>query len=252
MSALARNWPGRWVNALLDFLYPPLCLLCRRSVGDGGHLCSVCWSNIDFLDGPVCSCCGAPFEIDPGADMLCAACQARPPAYDAARSVMRYEETSKRPILALKHGDRLDLAPTFAEWLARAGRELLEMSDIIVPVPLHRRRLWARRYNQAALLAKALARRVDKAYDPLILWRTRPTPSQGEMRSAKARRRNVMGAFRVARTKAATVGGRAVLLIDDVMTTGATVEACARTLKRSGAEQVFVLTLARVVRANAV
>jgi ComF family protein len=165
---------------------------------------------------------------------------------------MRYDDASKKPVLALKRADRLDLAPGFAQWLKRVGGGLLTDSDVIVPVPLHRWRLWARRYNQAAILARALARTAGKAYAPLVLARTRPTPSQGEMRSAKARRRNVLGAFRVNPARAASVRGKAVLLVDDVMTTGATVESCARALKRAGAARVSVLTLARVVRPNTI
>ncbi|HXL99201.1 MAG TPA: ComF family protein, partial [Rhizomicrobium sp.] len=152
----------------------------------------------------------------------------------------------------LKRADRLDLVPAFARWLERAGRDLLAEADILVPVPLHRRRLWSRRFNQSALMAQRLAKLTGKPADPLVLERIRPTPSQGEMPSAKARRRNVRGAFRIAPKRADAVRGRTVLLIDDVFTTGATVSACARTLKRAGARKVLVLTLARVVRAAAV
>jgi ComF family protein len=233
-------------RALLDFAYPPLCVVCRKPVSEAHALCAACWAEIGFLDGPSCACCGLPFEIDPGSATLCAACHAEPPAFDKARSVMRYDDGSKKPILALKHGDRLDLVPAFARWLERVGRALLDEADIIVPVPLHPRRLWRRRYNQAALLAARLGRRVDKPVDPLALIRIKPTPSQGEMPSAKARRRNVRGAFKVARPDA--VRGRSVLLVDDVFTTGATIGACARALKRAGAGKVLVLTLARVVR----
>ena len=202
-----------------------------------------------FLDGPGCARCGLPFEIDPGPDTLCAACHAEPPAFDLARSVVRYDDASKKPVLALKRTDRLDLVPAFALWLARAGRELLAQSDILVPVPLHRRRLWLRRFNQSALMAQSLARLAGKPADPLLLQRIRPTPSQGEMPSAKARRRNVRGAFRVAPGRRDAVKGKIVLVVDDVFTTGATVSACARALKRAGARKVLVLTLARVVRA---
>ena len=135
-----------------------------------------------------------------------------------------------------------------ARWLERAGRDLITDADVIVPVPLHPVRLWTRRFNQSALLAQALARRARKAYEPLALKRTRSTPSQGEMPSAKARRKNVRGAFRVEANRAAAVKARKVLLIDDVLTTGATVDACARALKRAGASKVAVLTLARVAR----
>lgn len=234
-------------RALIDLVYPPLCAICRKPVSEAHALCAGCWGEIAFLDGAACACCGTPFEIDPGPDTLCAACHAEPPPFERALSVLRYDDASKKPILALKRADRHDLVPAFSRWLERAGRELLAEADILIPVPLHRRRLWQRRYNQAALLAHSLARRAAKPSDPLALIRIKPTPSQGEMPSAKARRRNVRGAFRVARPDA--VKDRTVLLVDDVFTTGATVSACARALKRAGARKVLVLTIARVVRA---
>jgi ComF family protein len=233
-------------RAVLDLVYPPLCIGCRAQVAEPGALCADCWANIRFLDGPMCAACGLPFEFDPGAGTLCAACHAHPPAFDKARAIMRYDEASRGPILALKHGDRLDLSPAFARWLDRGGRALLDEADVLVPVPLHPSRLWNRRYNQSAELARALGRLSGKPCDALALTRSRATPSQGAMRSAKARRRNMLGAFKV-RHKSA-IAGRNVLLIDDVLTTGATVDACARALKRAGAAKVLVLALARVVR----
>src|SRR5262249_23265836 len=148
---------------------------------------------------------------------------------------------------ALKHADRLDLVPGFAHWLVRVGKAALDDSDVIVPVPLHRWRLWSRRYNQSAELARRLGREFRLPADPFVLIRSRSTPSQGVMVSAKARRRNVLAAFKV--PDPARIAGRKILLVDDVVTTGATVEACARALKRAGAAKVHVLALARVVRA---
>jgi len=235
-------------RAALDLVFPPLCIACRTPVAEPGALCAACWQTIQFLDGPMCARCGLPFEIDPGGDTLCAACHARPPAYDQARAVMRYDEHSRGPILALKHGDRLDLTPGFTRWLDRGGRVLLDQADLIVPVPLHRARLWARRYNQSAELARALSRLSGKPANVSVLVRSRPTPSQGAMRSAKARRRNMLGAFKVPPGHKSAIAARNILLIDDVLTTGATVDACARALKRAGAGKVFVLALARVVR----
>jgi ComF family protein len=159
---------------------------------------------------------------------------------------MRYDEASKDAILAFKHADRLDLVPTFARWLERVGGNMLAECELIVPVPLHRLRLWTRRYNQSAELARILSRLCGKPYAPETLERVRPTPSQGEMHSAVARRRNVAGAFRV--NVKSKLEGLSVLLVDDVLTTGATADSCARALKRSGARAVFVLALARVVR----
>jgi ComF family protein len=246
MSGAIQNQLKRTARAALDLVFPPLCIACRAQVAEPGALCADCWQTIQFLDGPMCDCCGLPFEFDPGGATLCAGCLARPPAYDKARAVMRYDEASRGPILALKHGDRLDLTPGFARWLDRGGRALLDEIDVILPVPLHPYRLWARRYNQAAELARALARLTGKPADMAALVRSRATPSQGEMRSAKARRRNMLGAFKISHKSA--IARRNTLLVDDVLTTGSTADACARALKRAGAEKVHVLALARVVR----
>jgi ComF family protein len=248
MEAAVQSAWTRAGRKILDLVYPPLCISCREPVTDPGSLCPACWQALAFLDGPVCTACGLPFEVDPGGETLCATCLARPPAFDKARAILRYDEASKHAILALKHADRLDLVPAFGRWLERAGKELLATSDLIVPVPLHRLRLWQRRYNQAAELARALSRRTGLSCEPLLLERKRPTRSQGEMPSARARRRNVLGAFSVTKARRAALKGKRVLLIDDVMTTGATVDACARTLKRAGAAAVHVLAIARVVR----
>ena len=246
-AQLDRAW-RRGRRAVLDFLFPPLCISCREQVLTPASFCPGCWQKISFLDGPCCTCCGQPFAFDPHVETLCGACHARRPEYDMARAIMRYDDASKQPILALKHADRLDLVPGFAHWLGRAGRDLVAQADIVVPVPLHPRRLWTRRYNQASELARLLAQTTGKDFEPLGLLRARRTPSQGDMPSALARRRNVRGAFVVSRARAGVFRGKAVLLVDDVLTTGATVEACARALKRAGAAKVLVLALARVVR----
>jgi ComF family protein len=244
LSRLTRIGVGRF----LDFVYPPLCAACRTPVAEAHGLCGACWSKITFLDGPGCTVCGFPFEFEPGAGAVCAACQANPPSFDRAVSVMRYDPGSRDPILALKRADRLDLVPAFARWMERAGNRLLAEADVIVPVPLHWRRLWQRRYNQAALLANRLAKISGVPCETRVLTRVRPTKSQGEMPSAKARRRNVRGAFRVDSARRNIVKGRTVLLLDDVYTTGSTLEACGKALKRAGATKVLVLTIARVVR----
>jgi len=239
--------PADWKSTALDLLFPPLCVACRVPVGGGGF-CGDCWSRITFLDGPACACCGIPFPVDLGdAESLCAACHARRPSFDTARAILAYDEHSRGAVLALKHADRLDLVPGFARWLARVGRPALQDCDLIVPVPLHRWRLWARRYNQAAELARRLGLDWKLPADPFVLVRSRATRSQGDMPSAKARRRNVLSAFKV--PDPGRVRGRRILLVDDVLTTGATAESCARALKRAGAARVHVLALARVVRA---
>ncbi len=240
--------PARLGRSVLDLLFPPLCMMCRTRVAEPGALCPACWSNISFLEGAMCETCGLPFELDPGAGTRCAGCLTRPPAFDSARSVMRYDDFSRGPILALKRADRHDVVPGFARWLERAGRGLIQDADVIVPVPLHPVRLWMRRFNQSALLARAVAKRAGKNFEPMALSRIRSTPSQGEMPSAAARRKNVRGAFRADPARIKAIANRNVLLVDDVLTTGATVDACARALKRAGAAKVSVLTLARVVR----
>lgn len=234
-------------KSVLDLLFPPLCIGCRVPVADSGF-CAACWGKLTFLDGPACACCGLPFPVALEGDNLCAACLAKPPAFDRARAIMAYDENSRGAILALKHADRLELVPGFARWLARTGQSLIAGSDVIMPVPLHPSRLWQRRYNQSAELGRRLARDWKRDFDPFALVRSRATQSQGAMTSAKARRRNVLGAFKV--PDPGRVAGRTVLLLDDVLTTGATAEACARALKRAGAARVQVLALARVVKAS--
>ncbi len=233
---------------MLDLIYPPLCVLCREPVSEPDSLCAACWSGLQFIDGPICAACGLPFDIDPGEDTLCGTCIARPPHFDGARAILRYDDASKQPVLALKHADRLDLVPAFGHWLERTGRPFFANCDMLVPVPLHRVRLWRRRYNQSAELARVVGRATGLRVEPLLLERRKPTPSQGTMPSAKARRRNVLGAFAVPKPRRGHVRGKNVLLVDDVLTTGATADACARALKRAGALSVYVLALARVVR----
>jgi ComF family protein len=235
-------------RGIVDLVFPPLCILCREPVADPDSLCPACWTELQFIDGPVCARCGLPFEIDAGPGTVCGACIANPPDFDMARAILRYDDVSKQPVLALKHADRLDLVPAFAKWLDRLGRPLFAQTDMIVPVPLHAYRLWKRRYNQSAELARGLARRSGLPLMPLVLERRKATPSQGAMPSAEARRSNVRGAFRVPKPAREALKGRRVLLVDDVLTTGATVSASARALKRAGAASVNVLALARVVR----
>ena len=260
----------RPLRLALDLLLPPRCLGCGLLVEDQGALCPACWSAITFVADPLCSCCGLPFAYGAGdgdpaaaADLLCGACSAEPPAFARARAVMRYDEASRPLLLAFKHGDRVEGAATFAAWMARAGADLVAASELIAPVPLHWRRLFARRYNQSALLAAALARNnadslarnnadslarnSEATLVPDLLLRRRATPSQGRLSRAE-RQRNVAGAFAVHPGRAALLAGRRLLLVDDVMTTGATVGACARAALKAGAASVDVLVLARAVR----
>jgi ComF family protein len=178
----------------------------------------------------------------------CGACAADPPGYDRARAALRYDDGSRGLILAFKHADRTDTAPAFGRWLARAGAELVADADLVAPVPLHRWRLLKRGYNQAAILAQALARETGARLLPDLVQRVRATASQQGL-GGRARIENITaGAFRIHPWHRRRIDGAKVLLIDDVLTTGATVEACARVLRRAGAAQIDVLTLARVVR----
>lgn len=234
----------RGLKGVVDFLLPPRCFSCREAVATQGGLCAECFSGLSFITEPVCGGCGYPFAHDLPEGTLCGACTRLRPAFDSARAALVYNEASKRLVLGFKRAERTQGLGTLARWLARAGHNALRGTDVIVPVPLHRKRLFARRFNQAALLAKALAEGTGVALDVLTLERARNTPSQGGKGAVK-RAQNVRGAFRVRGKK--PYRGRSVVLVDDVLTTGATADACARALKKAGAERVTALTLARVV-----
>jgi ComF family protein len=235
--------------AALDLALPPRCIGCGERVDAAGLACASCWTKLTFIAPPFCDCCGAPFDFAIEDVMRCVTCHANPPAYDRARAAVIYDDGSRGLVLGFKHGDRLHAAPAFGAWAARAGAELLEDADLIAPVPLHRWRLLKRRYNQAALIADHAGGRFGITHLPDLLERHRATPSQGEMGPA-ARARNVAGAFRLNPRHADRVKGSRIVLVDDVLTTGATVTACARVLRRGGAARIDVLTLARVVLAG--
>jgi len=244
-----RTAPGRVAGTLLDLLLPPRCLGCGTDLAEQGALCAACWRRLVFLGPPQCRACGFPLPHSVPSEPLCAACVARPPAFDRARAALRYDEGSRRLILAFKHADRTDAAPTLGRWLARAGRELLDDADLIAPVPLHRWRLLGRGYNQSVLLAAAVARETGRPpLVPDLIERVRATPSQQGLGAAQRRANVTPRAFRLHRRHAHRVEGRRVVLVDDVYTTGATAGACAEVLRRGGAEAVDVLALARVVR----
>jgi ComF family protein len=243
----AQTWKPRvaaaWRGAL-DLLFPPQSLDGGPRPMAGGFTPEG-WSRIRFLDGPVCDGCGAPFEYSLGEGVRCAPCTAQPRAFHRARAASLYDETSRDPILKLKHADRLDLAPMFARWISRSAHALIEEADAIAPVPLHPLRLLARRYNQAAEIARPLAALTGTPYLPDALVRRRATGTQGG-KSGSGRRRNVAGAFEVPAAKRKQVEGLRILLIDDVLTTGATAEGCARALKAAGAARVDLAVIARV------
>lgn len=250
MQTLRRRLPAivrRVAAAAIDLVLPPRCLVCGVTISDVQAMCPSCWSEIDFLGPPQCACCGRPFAEASGPETLCGSCLKRRPLYRKARAVCRYDDTSKSLILAFKHGDRTDCAPALARWLTRAGADLIEDCELIAPVPLHWTRLFTRRFNQAAMLAQSMGRFSGKPVVPDLIERRKRTPPQGKG-SRDQRKRNVAGAFAVPMRHRAAVADRRVLLIDDVLTTGSTAEACTRALLGAGAASVDVLTLALVVR----
>jgi ComF family protein len=228
----------------LDLALPPLCPACREPV-EGRGLCPACWSKLSFITRPYCERLGIPFVYDPGPGILSMEAIANPPAYHRARAAVRFDDISRALVHALKYGDRLDLAPMMGRWISNAGRELLAEADALVPVPLHWRRLWARRFNQSAMLAGAVSAQSGVPVAGGALTRVKPTAQQvGLSRSERAQ--NVQGAFRVPEGGKPAVAGRRLIVIDDVLTSGATVDGCARALLRAGAANVDVLIFARV------
>jgi ComF family protein len=236
--------PNRFFCAALDAVLPPLCLVCDEIVASPG-VCGACWTRLGWIAPPLCLACGAPFDVGDAAGRRCAACAAGGSSLARLRAPLRYDATSRELALRFKHADRLHAAPSLAAWMAAAGAEILAAADIVAPVPLHWTRLLWRRHNQSALLARLVARRGERTCIPDLLIRRRRTPPQGELGPA-ARRRNVAGAFAVSRRHRARLAGRRVLLVDDVLTTGATLQACAAILLRHGAAAVDGLVLLRV------
>jgi ComF family protein len=234
-------------RALLDLLLPPNCVACGEAVDAPGLLCADCFRLTGFITEPFCVRCGVPFAASAlgGAEHLCPGCYAVPPVFTRARAALRYDAQGRRLILPFKHADRTEIAVALAPHMARAGAALLHETDLLVPVPLHRARLFRRRYNQAALLAKAVGRLAGCECLADALRRPRATASLGE-KSAAERAAEVADAFAVRRARAARLRGRRVLLIDDVMTSGATANACAKVLLEAGAASVDVLVAARV------
>ncbi|GAC1336943.1 MAG: ComF family protein [Beijerinckiaceae bacterium] len=237
-----------WAGRALDLLYPPACLACRKATGAHHALCVECWGAMRFIERPYCERLGTPFAQDlrtPG--LVSPEAIADPPVYARARAVARYDEgPARRLVHRLKYSDRLELAKPLGAWMARAGAEILAEAELIVPVPLHRFRLMSRRFNQAAALAHAVSARSGVPVAAQALMRVKATPPQVGL-SRLQRAGNVQGAFRVPEEAKPTIFGASVVLVDDVLTSGATVNAASRALLRGGAKRVDVLVFARVV-----
>jgi ComF family protein len=237
----------RSIGVALDCLMPPRCPCCGTFVQGEQNLCATCFAALDFIVAPFCQRCGVPFALtsDAGTAQLCESCMIRSAPFSRVRAAFSYDHAAQRLILPFKHGDRTDLAALLGRLMARAGRTLLDEADLLLPVPLHPRRLAERRYNQSALLAADLARRTARPWAPDTLRRNKRTVPLGEL-SAAARRDTVRDAFLVQSDARASLVGRRVLLIDDVMTSGATLSACSETLLQAGAVRVDALVAARV------
>jgi ComF family protein len=233
----------------LDLLYPPACLACRRAVAAHGGLCPDCWRAMRFIEKPFCTRLGVPFEsaLLAGDGAVSAEAQANPPVFDRLRAVARFEEGPARTLVhRFKYGDRLELAGPMGRWMARAGADLLDEADLLIPVPLHPQRLAQRRFNQSAALAREISRCCGAPVDASLLLRTKPTPPQvGLTRGLRAL--NMQGAFAVDPRRKGEAAGRRLVLVDDVATSGATLNAAARALLRARAERVDALVFARVV-----
>lgn len=229
-------------------MFPPRCIACGGAVTSDFGLCAACWRETAFVSGLVCDKCGVPLPgTDEGTPEVCDDCMTMARPWERARAVLLYKDAGRRMVLAFKHGDRLDLLRPFGTWLHRAAAPLLTQDMLVAPVPLHRLRLIRRRYNQSALLSGALAQAAGLSHLPDLLQRIRATPSQ-EGLHRDDRFANIAGAVRVNPRRAAALIGRDVLLVDDVMTSGATLAACADTCLGGGARSVFAVVLARVAK----
>jgi ComF family protein len=237
------------VRPLLDYALPPRCAACGIIVAEPGTLCAACWGSISFLGEPMCATCGVELPSMAGSGALCGACLAAPPPFDRARAVMRYGEVGRMMAHRLKYGRRLSLAGVMAAHVARLLEDGPPETMLLVPVPLHRWRIWSRGFNQAALIARHVGKRTGIAVDVDLLRRVRNTPPLHSM-GPRERARLVRGAFALSPATGSRLPGRTAILIDDIWTTGATATACARLLRQGGAERVEILCWTRVTHAE--
>ncbi len=242
----AKLWPARAAASVVSLVYPPVCAACSASTGQSHGLCAQCWASLTLITRPYCERLGTPFALDLGGALISPAAMADPPVFARARAVCGYDDIARALVHKLKYGDKPELAITMGNMMALAGRELAQDADLIVPVPLHRWRLWRRRFNQAAALCDVLAAKTALPVDRTALVRVRRTKPQVGL-SRHERAENLQGALRVPTAARHRIEGRRILLVDDVLTTGATANASARALLRSGAKAVDLLTFTRVI-----
>ncbi|WP_421780056.1 double zinc ribbon domain-containing protein [Kiloniella litopenaei] len=235
------------LNKGVNYLFPPVCGNCDCAIWDNAGICPNCWKDLTFISGACCKLCGYPFELSHGDDLVCGECLKSPKKFDQCRAALVYDVFSKDMIIGFKHADKTYLRALFTQWLSLCGQDIINEADFIIPIPLHPRRLLKRRYNQAGLLAQGVARLHHKKYTPDLLLRTKNTSSQGQF-SMSGRWRNVRNAFVLNSKFKDEIYGKHIVLIDDVYTTGATLDSCARTLKNAGASTVSAVVLARVTK----
>ena len=236
------------IHKIIDFIFPPQCYICGKMLHDEDGLCFECLSKINFITNPRCYCCGRPFEFKlpqngKSKNLLCPKCLTKKPKFDRCISAVRYDDTSKKIILPFKHGDKTQLAKFMGKIMFNVGKELLKDTDIIIPVPIHFTRLLKRKYNQASLIGNIISKLSKKNIQHNNLVRIVATKSQGHLNKTQ-RKQNIHNAFMIRAPQ--EIKGKNILLIDDVYTTGVTVNECAKTLKKNGAKKVFVLTFAHV------
>lgn len=235
------------LRAVIDFVLPPRCIGTRDIVDAQGMVSPDFWRELHFITPPLCNACGLPFGFDMPGEALCGACLEHEPSFDRARAACAYNDASRKLVLAFKYGDNLHAINTLVPWMLRAGEGMIAACDIIAPVPLHGRRLRERKFNQSALLAAGIAKRSNKLCQLDLLTRTRHTPPQKGL-NAKERNLNVKDAFAVKEKLLPMIKDKTILLVDDVYTTGATLNECAKILKDVGAAHVFVITIARATK----
>ncbi len=243
------RWRQRFQFAakhLVNTIFPPLCPICREHIGADGGVCTTCWAELSFIEAPLCDRLGTPFAFDPGPGIVSSTALAHPPRWARARGAVEFDDTARTLVHALKYRDQLHTAGLMARLMARAGRELWRDADVLVPVPLYRLRLWQRRFNQSALLAQKIQTYAGILSNPGLLSRTRPTQAQVGLDFA-SRKQNVRGAFEVPEHMLPAISGKNCVLVDDVMTTGSTANACTKALLKAGAQRVDVIVFALVL-----